>query len=43
MPVGDLLEASGESFIFILDAWDSVFYRDFMTERDRQDYQLWKK
>lgn len=27
-----------ESFIFILDEWDSVFYEDFMTDRDKIDF-----
>lgn len=26
------------SFIFILDEWDSVFYEDFMTDRDKIDF-----
>lgn len=30
-----MLLASGDSFIFILDEWDSVFYESFMREQDK--------
>ena len=33
-----LLSDSGESFIFILDEWDSIFYQDFMGRKERDDY-----
>ncbi|MBQ0000561.1 MAG: AAA family ATPase [Clostridiales bacterium] len=36
--VRDLLIASGEKYIFILDEWDSIFYKDFMTEADNERY-----
>lgn len=32
VPVSDLFTASGDSFIFILDEWDSIFYKKFMTK-----------
>lgn len=28
----------GEQFVFVLDEWDFIFHRDFITEEDRQDY-----
>ena len=30
--------ASGEKFVFVLDEWDFIFHRDFITKEDRQDY-----
>ncbi len=33
-----LLSDSGESFIFILDEWDCIFYQDFMGKKERDDY-----
>lgn len=33
-----LLKNTKDSFIFILDEWDSIFYKDFMTEKDKQAY-----
>lgn len=39
----DLLQATGDSFIFILDEWDSVFYKAFMTEYDKLNYLLFLK
>ena len=29
---------TGDTFIFILDEGDSVFYKDFITEADRKKY-----
>ena len=29
---------SKEKFIFVLDEWDFIFHRDFVTEADRSDY-----
>ena len=34
----DMFTAIGEKFIFILDEWDSIFYKDFMSERDKENY-----
>lgn len=28
----------GEKFVFVLDEWDFIFHRDFITKKDRQDY-----
>ncbi|NBI73407.1 AAA family ATPase [Clostridiaceae bacterium] len=36
--LNDLLLATNSSFIFILDEWDSIFYRDFMTDGDKNEY-----
>lgn len=33
-----MLKATKESFIFILDEWDSVFQFPFMREKDKQSY-----
>lgn len=38
VPVSDLFTASGDSFIFILDEWDSIFYKKFMTKDEKEDY-----
>lgn len=38
MSVSDLLTASGEEFVFILDEWDSVFYESFMQEEEKIQY-----
>lgn len=29
---------SGEKFIFILDEWDFIFHRDFVTDNDKAEY-----
>ncbi len=41
--LADLLGQSGDSFIFILDEWDSIFYRKFMTDENKEDYLLFLK
>ena len=33
-----MLQDTRESFIFILDEWDSVFYEPFLTDRDKRSY-----
>ena len=33
-----LFYASGDKFIFIMDEWDSIFYKDFMQEKDKKAY-----
>lgn len=38
MAISELLLASKDSFIFILDEWDSVFYEDFMTQNNKNAY-----
>lgn len=39
--IGDMFEATGDSFSFILDEWDSCFYQDFMTDKDRREHLNW--
>lgn len=41
--VSGMLLDSADSFIFILDKWDFVFYQKFMSEDDRQAYLLFLK
>lgn len=38
--VPSLFAKTGEQFIFILDEWDAVFEKRFMTREDREDYIL---
>lgn len=38
-----MLQDTRDSFIFILDEWDSVFYRKFMTRDDRHSYLFFLK
>lgn len=33
-----MLQDTGETFIFILDEWDSIFYENFMTDRDKSSF-----
>lgn len=33
--IWDLLDRSEKSYIFVMDEWDAVFYKDFMQEKDR--------
>ena len=41
--ISNMLKDTKESFIFILDEWDSVFYKNFMTEQDKSDYLYFLK
>ena len=41
--ISDMLSDTNDSFIFILDEWDSVFYRKFMTPKDKDDYLFFLK
>lgn len=41
--VSDLMKNSGQTFLFILDEWDSVFHKDFMTDKDKRDYLMFLK
>lgn len=36
--IRDMLQATGDKFVFILDEWDSIFYKEFMTAKDKNDY-----
>lgn len=41
--IHELLEKTGDRFIFVIDEWDAVFEASFMTEKDRQAYILFLK
>jgi len=41
--VSDLLTATSDTFIFILDEWDSIFYSDFMSQEDKNSFLLFLK
>ena len=41
--ISQLLCDTDDSFVFILDEWDSIFYRKFMTKEDRDAYLLFLK
>jgi len=41
--VSDLLRKSGDTFLFILDEWDSIFWKDFMTQQDKCSYLMFLK
>ncbi|MDO4170400.1 MAG: AAA family ATPase [Lachnospiraceae bacterium] len=36
--ISQLFQDTGESFIFIFDEWDSIFYENFMTKEDKIYY-----
>lgn len=38
MSIEKLLNKTNDSFIFVLDEWDSIFYKDFMSEKDKIDF-----
>ncbi len=38
MAIDDLLTASGDSFIFVLDEWDAPFFEDFMGEAEKKQH-----
>ena len=38
LSVSQMFKDSGDSFMFIIDEWDSIFYKDFMTEADKNAY-----
>lgn len=41
--LSEWFKATGESFMFIFDEWDSIFYRDFMTKKDKDNYLYFLK
>ena len=41
--ISQMLKDSGESFIFLLDEWDSCFYREFMKQEDKNAYLVFLK
>lgn len=38
MSIEKLLNKTKDTFIFILDEWDSIFYKDFMKEKDKKEF-----
>lgn len=34
----DIIQKTNEQFIFILDEWDAIFYKSFMSDYDKQSY-----
>ena len=38
-----MLQDTGDFFVFILDEWDSIFYKKFMTQDDRDSYLFFLK
>lgn len=36
--LSQMLRDSGDSFIFLLDEWDSIFYKRFMKQQDKDAY-----
>ncbi len=36
--ISSMLNDSGESFLFLLDEWDSIFYKSFMTLENKNEY-----
>ena len=38
IPISDALTATKDSFMFILDEWDSIFYKNILTEADKIAY-----
>ena len=37
-PIQEIVKKTEKKFIFLLDEWDSIFYKKFMTEDDKQAY-----
>ena len=37
-PIQEIVKKTEEKFIFLLDEWDSIFYKRFMREEDKQIY-----
>lgn len=41
--MNEMLQATGDSFIFILDEWDSIFYENYVTDDDRIHFMKFLK
>ncbi|MBR2214688.1 MAG: AAA family ATPase [Selenomonadaceae bacterium] len=41
--IPEILEKTGEKFIFVIDEWDAVFEARFMTPKDNESYILFLK
>lgn len=37
-PIYEFIDRACDSFIFVLDEWDSIFYKDFMSIKDKQAF-----
>ncbi len=33
-----VFEKTGHNFIFVMDEWDAIFHKDFISEKDRRNY-----
>lgn len=33
-----VFDRTGQNFIFVMDEWDAIFHKDFISEKDRRDY-----
>lgn len=33
-----VFDRTGQNFIFVMDEWDALFHKDFITEKDRRSY-----
>lgn len=38
-----IYEYTGEKFVFVLDEWDSIFYKDFVNENEKSKYLIFLK
>ena len=41
--LSDLLNQTGNSFIFVIDEWDAIFEGPFMNAEDKENYLLFLK
>lgn len=41
--ISEMLQASGDSFIFILDEWDSIFHEKYITSEDKIHFMKFLK
>ena len=41
--ISQLFRSTGDAFIFILDEWDAIFQRKFMTKEDKSEYLYFLK
>ncbi len=43
MSLPEILNNTGDSFIFVIDEWDAIFEMPFMTDADKREYILFLK
>lgn len=41
--LAQMIKDTEDSFVFILDEWDSAFYESFMKEDDKRNFLKWLK